>query len=208
MFIMYQRIKLLKLLQKFSRHFSLGLGFNEVIQSTILQISKQTIVFFCKSNDLVVMNKAVLYARDNEQSRLLTFVHIDEDEEEEVISNKHSVAEIGEKEGGIPTPVSSAQAGAADYQLFRPSVDSDAVQIPRSPKEKFDYKQFHENVALLDNMYPKIRLNSLVVQGGKFDYAMIAYMSKVLDIPENYMFIASPNQIDLKNLGAVRVVTH
>jgi hypothetical protein len=157
---MYQRVRLLKLI---SKCLGGGITSRKYIAQMIERINSQTIVFFCKHNDLSVMNKAVLYVRENEQSSLLTLVHIIE------------------------------------------SKEADAAEADTDP---FDAKMFHENVAMLDNMYPKIKLNSLIVNGGTFNSGMIAYLSEVLCIPQNYMFIASPNKLDLKNMGGVRVVTH
>jgi hypothetical protein len=167
MFIMYERLRLLRLILKFTESVRLPLGgrLNKYIKELIVKVNAQTIVFFCKESDLSVMNKAVLYVRENEQARLLTFVH--------VIESTRRVPPSSE----IASPVIPDVDPPADVMnpVYHPAETSSRNNnsFPTVPRDAFDPKIFHENVALLDNMYPKIRLNSLVVNGGIFDKAMV-----------------------------------
>ena len=43
-------------------------------------------MFFCKQADLYVINKAILYVRDNEQTNSLLVVHVSDDPESDTIT--------------------------------------------------------------------------------------------------------------------------
>jgi amino acid transporter len=66
---------------------------------------------------------------------------------------------------------------------------------------------FSERVNLLDKMFPKIKLSSIVIEGGEFDAPTIHYISDVLKIPQNFMFMASPSNFGLQKVGGLRIIT-
>jgi len=75
--LMFVRIRLLKILLYFlskNPFFKRHLG--HWIQSQIKQIYGQQMIFFSKNDDISVLNKAVLYARDNELTNWLKIVHV------------------------------------------------------------------------------------------------------------------------------------
>jgi amino acid transporter len=53
------------------------------IARTIVSIRSAPIVFFCKTPDLTILNKAIIYVRRNEQTQNLRIVHVFADEEED-----------------------------------------------------------------------------------------------------------------------------
>ncbi|KAG6592426.1 Transmembrane protein [Phytophthora cinnamomi] len=53
------------------------------IARTIVSIRSAPIVFFCKTPDLTILNKAIIYVRRNEQTLNLRIVHVFADEEED-----------------------------------------------------------------------------------------------------------------------------
>jgi hypothetical protein len=63
------------------------------------------------------------------------------------------------------------------------------IHVARSPEEV--PPRFFECVRLLDTMYPKIRIDAVVVYG-QFNREAIDACSRELDIPINMMFIAAP----------------
>jgi amino acid transporter len=75
--LMFMRIRLLKFMLHFlskKPFFKKHLG--HWIQSQIKQIWGQKMIFFSKNDDISVLNKAVLYARDNELTNWLKIVHV------------------------------------------------------------------------------------------------------------------------------------
>lgn len=80
-FIMFQRIRLLRVVLSCSRALlnrttRLHRRFDRKITEKIKNIYEAPIVFFAKSEDLVIMNKAVLYVRENEQTSRMAMVHV------------------------------------------------------------------------------------------------------------------------------------
>lgn len=118
-------------------------------------LSRNRVVFFVKHPSLPIMNKAVLYIRDNELTSDIHFVHV------------HSC---------------------------------DAKDV--SP-------QLTECVQILDEMYPKIRMN-LVLIHGSFGPSTVQLINQVMKIPPNFMFITCPDARfthHIGSLGGVRVIT-
>jgi len=86
--LMFVRIRLLKILLYFlskNPFFKRHLG--HWIRSQIKQIYGQQMIFFSKNDDISVLNKAVLYARDNELTNWLKIVHVYSDSPPPQIAN-------------------------------------------------------------------------------------------------------------------------
>ncbi len=69
---------------------------------------------------------------------------------------------------------------------------------------------FRKHVATLDEMYPKIKIDLLLVHG-KFCPAQMAFLQEELAIPRNLMFMCCPKagfSYKLGVLGGVRLITH
>ncbi|EEY66613.1 uncharacterized protein PITG_16684 [Phytophthora infestans T30-4] len=67
---------------------------------------------------------------------------------------------------------------------------------------------FREMAALLDSMYPKIRVDFVSVRG-EFGPAMIEWLSRSMNVPRNMMFITQPDLISAERVSTagVRVIT-
>ncbi|ETW04069.1 hypothetical protein H310_04446 [Aphanomyces invadans] len=67
---------------------------------------------------------------------------------------------------------------------------------------------FHDMVAVLDCMYPKLRIDSVVVEG-EFSPSTVHWLSHALNIPTNMMFIRQPDNMDAHKVSmlGVRVIT-
>lgn len=118
------------------------------------EVTDSPMLFFVKRPDLVIMNKAILYVRHNEDTHNLYMVHCHTEEEE-------------------------------------PS------------------RLFEQYVSVLDQMYPKIKLDFVTVRA-EFSPATIEWISQKYLIPKNLMFIKCPGADQLHNiasLGGVRVIT-
>lgn len=156
MSVMFFRQQVLKLVLYFLRKCDCSQRCQDAVAQQIRQLSSQSIAFFVKKGELSVMNKGVLYVRQNEDCACIRVIHVYEDE-----------------------------------ALIPPNLA--------------------RNIAILDEEYPKIKID-LVLVPGKFGPDMITYLSKTLEIPKNLMFITCPNKGDfthkLDTLGGVRLVTH
>ncbi len=65
-----------------------------------------------------------------------------------------------------------------------------------------------EGLATIDRLYPQLRIDFLAVQG-VFGPELIERLSRLLNVPKNYMFIASPGDRfphRIEDLGGVRVI--
>ena len=68
-FIMFNRIRLLKILLYFiGKSKFLSNYFQRWVQSKVKEINSQSVLFFSKHGDLATINKAIQYIRDNSQA--------------------------------------------------------------------------------------------------------------------------------------------
>jgi len=66
------------------------------------------------------------------------------------------------------------------------------------------------HVKMLDKMYPKMRIDLLLVKG-EFGPDLVRNLSEQLGVPRNYMFIACPGgnfPHNVSDFGGIRLVTH
>jgi len=66
------------------------------------------------------------------------------------------------------------------------------------------------NVQLLDEAYPKLRIDLVLVKG-EFGPTLISQLQQKLRVPKNFMFITCPGETfthKVSDLGGVRLVTH
>ena len=65
-----------------------------------------------------------------------------------------------------------------------------------------------EQLETIDRIYPKIRIDLLLVKG-KFGPELIDALSRRLGVPKNYMFIGTPGDSfphNIAELGGVRLI--
>ncbi|KDO21987.1 hypothetical protein SPRG_21209 [Saprolegnia parasitica CBS 223.65] len=65
-----------------------------LLVKTIKAIKTQPFVFFVKSPDLTVLNKVILYVRNNEMTTTLRFVHVYPDVTDEAMDTIHALQEM------------------------------------------------------------------------------------------------------------------
>ena len=158
--VMFFRVQTLKMVYHALHGINATLGFHDgplldAIAASIKSISSQAVGFFVKGGQLAVLNKAVLYVRQNEDCAHIRIIHV--------------------------------------YDV--------ESRIPR---------RLRRNVALLDEAYPKVKIDLILVKG-QFGPHMINYLSQQLNIPRNLFFITSPKEDfshKLESLGGVRLITH
>ena len=59
----------------------------KALKDSVSDIQNVPFIFFCKYDDLYIINKAILYVRQNEQTQRLLVVHVTEDPESSVVKN-------------------------------------------------------------------------------------------------------------------------
>jgi len=70
--------------------------------------------------------------------------------------------------------------------------------------------KLEEHVRLLEQAWPKFRIDLIVVQG-EFGPNLIDQLSYRLGVPKNFMFITTPSEKfshKISDLGGLRLVTH
>jgi len=152
---MIARVSLLRFLLYFLSKIKSCRIVTDYLKQSAQEIRDMELVFFTRKGDLHVLNKAMMYIRENESTSRLTVVHAFEDDKD----------------------------------------------IPSNLKR---------NVEFLDHLYPKIRVNLLLVRG-TFSPRLTDYVAKTLNVPKNYMFMACPNskfQNNIGEFGGVRLITH
>jgi hypothetical protein len=153
---MFVRVKILRYFLYFLSRTPLKNYFATWIQAKVREVNRSVkLVFFAKNEDLAVLNKAVLYVRDNELSDFLCIVHFTTQDPSTVETLRH-------------------------------------------------------RVEMLDEMYPKLRIDLVVVKG-EFNPQTVEALSARLSVPKNFMFVACPSDRSphkISQFGGVRVVTH
>jgi len=79
--MMFQRIRLLKVLYILVKNIPIIKIFWPKILETIKKVKKFSVVFFTKTDDIVKLNKAVLYCYTNEHIDCIKFVHFYDNED-------------------------------------------------------------------------------------------------------------------------------
>jgi hypothetical protein len=79
--------------------------------------------------------------------------------------------------------------------------------MPEMPE---DAKLLADNIALLDALYPKMRIDCMIIRGSYFSPPVIDWLSKRLQTQPNMFFMAMPDSEfphRFASLGGVRVIT-
>ncbi|KAI9304827.1 amino acid permease-domain-containing protein, partial [Cunninghamella echinulata] len=124
-----------------------------VLEKKIIQLRQQPTVFFINTDEPHILNKAILYVQENEDSSHIKFVYI--------------------------------------YDRID--------QIP---------PLLETNHRLLDEVYPKIQIDLIFIQG-HFNPSTVDAISKQLSIPKCFMFMACPgptSQYNIGDFGGVRII--
>ena len=163
------------------------------ISTWLHDINSQPCVYFAKAPDFETLNKAVLYVRTNEQTSRLIVVHVVDDSDAVHSAKLKWSAATG-----------SASPKSPDFRSLA------AILEETLPQPSPDIALLREQVRILDAVYPKLRLDFLLVRGTTFGPAVCKWLGNKLKIGNNMMFMSSP---DFKTdhrfaaLGGVRVIT-
>jgi hypothetical protein len=151
--------------------FQLDLGDNEglppgscgakllrAIKRRVRAINSISTVFFAKDADLVTLNKAVLYVRDNEQSSRMCVVHF-VDDRAAVVDLLLQADQASIEDGTAPpsTDATLLKSSSSNRSRFSVLSPDRAVQLleSRLPPMPPEAALLMDNVAIIDAMYPK-----------------------------------------------------
>lgn len=153
----------------------------QTIAAVLRAIHLPPIVFFVKRPELAVLNKAVLYVRKNEHTHSLRIVHVSASTTPDQLAENHESVDVQADKPENPAP------------------GEDVVEELRAM------------VAVLDRMYPKLHVEFVDVRapGGRFDPALVTWLSQETGVPPNMMFIRQPGSARIHRVAAlgVRVIT-
>jgi amino acid transporter len=194
------------------------------------QINDQKIVFFLKEADIRLMNKAIEYVRDNEQTQNLQFVHVyvmAEGDEPIPLTEQAS----GRKQCVCASVCSGVYVFACLHVCeciyiyiyiyihvcvslrFGRKFDPTVCLLARLTRSRAQpgVKTMLEDIATLQRIYPKMKLDFCGLSSRTpFDGHLVKKISEKLDVPPHFMFISCPSENfkhDIAQLGGVRLIT-
>jgi hypothetical protein len=173
-FIMFQRVALLRVLLYFGPERLLG-----PLRARLLAVRKTQTAFFCKKADLYVMNKAVLYVH-----RCAAPLCVDSMAYACACVRAFLCVELGsDKIGMCMLPYTHASQRLIRRRSNEATADSVLV-VHCYDKEPGLPAEFPKCVETIDRMYPSIRVSLLCVSA-PFSPALVDYISAELGIPKN-----------------------
>jgi amino acid transporter len=209
------------------------------VRKWVRSINSNPVVYFAKTGDLSTINKAILYVRDNEQTSRLCIVHVVDDRDavakvrqmagtaatppafpQRSASKAQRQIEKAEPES-VPllneeesehSAIQAAWSSASSILRSGTAVDSAAAlqALSHLPPLPSSARCIVDNVKLLDAVYPKLRIDCLIVRGSYFSPAIVKFLAGYLGVTPNMMFMAMPDAAfphQFAALGGVRVIT-
>ncbi len=85
-------------------------------------------------------------------------------------------------------------------------VEGESIDVKVREPASHVPQRLQENLHLLDHMYPKIKLDLLLIQSDDFSPALVQKLSNDLNIPASFMFIRCPGASFLYNIGEFKGV--
>ena len=166
-------------------------------------------VYFAKDCELDTLNKAISYVRANEQTSRLVIVHCANDLAarrgvEERDPGAWAAAKLGGAAGSASSSGGGGGGGTAGAAALCALLEAGLPPLTQAQR------QLQANVALLDAVYPKLRLDSLILRGSAFSLPAVQWVGRHLGIGTNFMFMAMPGSFfphKFAALGGLRVIT-
>jgi hypothetical protein len=148
--------------------------FIDRIQDKLITMKKFTVLFFTNTSELHILNKAILYARDNECCDRLIFAH-------------------------IRTPI-ERKSSTASIETVDVLTYEDLELQPRDSSSMI-VDNLKDNLQVLDHMYPKMKIDLLIIEAEGFTPRVVKKLSEDLKIPPSFMFIRCPGNTFRYNIG-------
>jgi len=173
------------------------------LTSKIRSINAEPVVYFAKDGDLSTLNRVVRYVRANETSSRIVVVHVMDDREAVQRLAGEMAAAAG---GGEDEAARALAAGGAEVVYNEEALELVERLPPLSPTARL----VQDCVALLDTVYPSVRIDCIIVRGTYFSPHVVQFLTRYLTMTANMMFISMPDErfpFMFSALGGVRVIT-
>jgi amino acid transporter len=204
-----------------SREVDPATSVEECMAASYVSTMATPVVFFAKHADIVLLNKAALYVRENEQTSRMIVVHVltkqntgaaarvalhrlNVEQWKADGASPYDSAPEEQKTEPLPIPATAVAAAASTDGAVAPKIveDTDVAGT--------EVAALSHAVRLVDSLYPKLRVDLLVLENEEFGPGIVHWLEKQLGTPSNNMFVGCPDsdfQHRLTDLGAVRVIT-
>lgn len=224
--INYERLWLLKMLWYVVHNNDWLRSSSDYLEDTLISMKNFTVLFYTNTSELHILNKAILYARENEccDRLIVTYIHptkskSDVPEGTRMASKKesfgyealvtphdsYSLLINAYDEGSRHDRVSTEQTIETLNSTYLETIHESSQLVEKSStKEEPDssiIKNLKENLQVLDHMYPKMKIDLLIVEAEGFTPRVVKKLSEDLKIPLSFMFIRCPGKKFKTNLG-------
>jgi hypothetical protein len=203
---------------------------------------KHTVVFFAKTSELHILNKAILYARDNELCDRLIIIHVIElgsaidsisqmvperspEDVSVTVQNSQSLNQVFSRTYATNRSNYSAKYKSSintkpiiSQNTYDNGDDIDSDNFTSTPamlnedmtaqtstneatKSSEIASNLRENLKVLDHVYPKVKIDLLLVTAEEFNPRLVAKLSEDLNIKAEFMFIRCPGDNFKYNIG-------
>lgn len=204
----FQRMSLAKLLLFLVRQSPLLVArFEDRVTLALKGMKQHTLVFFIKTSELHVLNKAILYCRNNELCDHLIIAHVHNSKEAgsalklsfDYPRESPSLAPSSPTPSPTSTDALAAHNHTSTYPDDASSYGFDNQVIAR----------LRENLKVLDHVYPKTKIDLLIVEADEFSPRLVRQLSHDLQILPSFMFVRCPGsglRYNLGEFGGVRTI--
>ncbi len=166
-------------------------------------INSRPCVFFAKAPDFDALNKAILYVRSNEQTARLVVVHV-VDDAAAVLAVRERWRASRAAEGAAADEAAATPRSAREVAAFSALLEASLPPLPAAAA------LLREQVRVLDAVYPKLRVDFLVVRGTAFGPPACRWAARRLGVGSNMLFMGAPDARfghRFATFGGVRVIT-
>ena len=168
-------------------------------------INSRPCVFFAKAPDFESLNKAILYVRANEQTARLVVAHVVDDSAAVLAVRERWRAERAAAAAAAATaPAAGDTPRSQELEAFSALLEASLPPLPAAAA------LLREQVRVLDAVYPKLRVDFLIVRGTAFGPPVCRWVARRLNIGSNMIFMSAPDarfRHRFSTLGGVRVIT-
>ena len=143
------------------------------------------------------INKGVLYVKNNELTQFLTIVHAEPPNEGKQNADDSRLGDSDHTQSEEGTRSNGVSAGAATTVGCEEAGQTSTAAM-------------HEAVALIDQIYPKMKIDLVSIKDMHFGPIFVEWISEMMKISKNKMFIMCPDSKFKHSLGAfggVRVIS-
>ena len=215
--ITFELVPIVKLILYIVRQYDFtNKMFSHSICNLLKSLKQHTVIYFAKTSELSQLNKAILYARDNELCNRLVIIH--------VVCNgpcsrcEEDIPLTPDLEGREDRNNGTADDGATLSHIEMTEVTHNGhgtteghagTETDTTIPQHTHYcshslqtiEQLKVNLQLLDHVYPKMKIDLLLVHYKEFSPRLVAKLSDDLDIKPSFMFIRCPGENFKYNIG-------